>query len=347
MSSSDSQQLPAVPEPHPSAEADTPAAWLAPVLIVLGICLLTVLALGLLLSALPSAREAALRTECQYHLRQLAIGVHLYHEQQQALPTAGFWGELSPPGQEAAYFFGRGLSWRDQHGPLVGVKQPLGWGYQILPYLQYRHVWQSPRWSSIIGIRIPEFVCPGKRSVQSPLCTARLGQFEVSYQPTDYAAVDLGMDSLLISPDVFRRFGKKPVPSTWKDVSDGTSCTILLAEKHIPVGFAGKWHPGDRFGYASPYHQSSMRRVLALGAWVRLQRHGLRQDRFLPAGEVLMPVQDAASAGKGHWRFGTSHPRGFCAAFCDVSVRQLDVGIDPLVWFHLAHPRDGHKYQEF
>src|SRR4051794_8378399 len=74
---------------------------------------------ALLLPAVQAAREAARRSECLNHLKQIGVGFLNHESSRKILPGAGW----SP------WFVGDPL-WG------TGRKQPGGWMYQILPYVE-------------------------------------------------------------------------------------------------------------------------------------------------------------------------------------------------------------------
>lgn len=76
--------------------------------------------IGLLLPAVQSARESSRRTSCANNLKQLALACLEYDESQGHFPTGGWqWHHAADPD--------RGL----------GQKQPGGWSYQILPFIEH------------------------------------------------------------------------------------------------------------------------------------------------------------------------------------------------------------------
>lgn len=146
--------------PIPSAEA-TPFAAAAPanrsgagmsgfaialiVVAILGTLFLMVagVAVALLLPAVQSTREAARRSMCSGHLKQLAVALHNYHDTFNTLPTSVVLDEAGTP----------------QHS----------WRVAILPYIeqapvyaQYdrEHSWDSAENEPMSAYRIPAYSCP-------------------------------------------------------------------------------------------------------------------------------------------------------------------------------------------
>src|SRR5690242_18409839 len=78
---------------------------------------------ALLLPAIQSAREAARRTQCKNQLKQIALAIHNHVNTFGVFPTGG--AKIYPNIED---YVAGGI-------PLGPIKQGLGWGYQILPYL--------------------------------------------------------------------------------------------------------------------------------------------------------------------------------------------------------------------
>lgn len=104
---------------------------------------------SLLLPAVQSAREAARRTQCSNNLRQIALGVHNYHDANGRFPINYL--PVSP------------VNWNDNSG-----FQHWSWMSRVLPFIEQQNLYvnlrvgentlrQSQQW---IATQIPTFLCP-------------------------------------------------------------------------------------------------------------------------------------------------------------------------------------------
>lgn len=206
--------------------------------------------LGILVSTLvpqiQAAREAARRSSCNCNLKQLGLAFHNYHDKYGCFPPA-----------YVADSNGRPMhSWRVLILPYVD---------QTALYAKYKfdEPWDGPNNIRLLDSIPPVYKCPshcapprkvaGRASRFGLLACSNVGTVSSSNRPrcTNYAAV-LGKDC------AFR--GAQPV--SIKDITDGTSNTLLIGEvtdadilwtKPEDVDIAKHPRIGDRMGFSSDH----------------------------------------------------------------------------------------------
>lgn len=115
--------------------------------------------ISLLLPAVQQAREAARRTQCRNHLKQLGLAFHNYHDAHSVFPPA----YLGSPTVSGTAF---GVTFPDDNR---NGASGFGWGLLILPFLEQSALYQQfdptlPLWApshaSALKTRLSTFLCP-------------------------------------------------------------------------------------------------------------------------------------------------------------------------------------------
>jgi prepilin-type N-terminal cleavage/methylation domain-containing protein/prepilin-type processing-associated H-X9-DG protein len=252
--------------------------------------------IGLLLPATQKVREAAARIQCQNNLKQIGLAFHNHENQYGYLPSGG-WEWSTPP----TYINGQ---------PALGDQQRGGWGFQILPFVEGDNAWRAGAVVAI-GTTSKLFFCPARRSPQAV-------SFPDNYDPPltgdnlthalcDYAASNLD------GTGVVRQY--KPI--RLRDVTDGTSNTLLAGDKRLNLAKLGQPQPDDNEGYTAGFDEDTVRRT----------------DK--------PPAPDFSGDGTGKKLFGSSHSGVFNIVLADGSVRTLSYAIDPTTFSYLGNIKDG------
>jgi prepilin-type N-terminal cleavage/methylation domain-containing protein/prepilin-type processing-associated H-X9-DG protein len=288
---------------------------------------------GLTMPAVNAAREAMRRSSCSNNLYQLSRAATQHEAKYGFLPTGG-WG---------AKFAGdptRGFTSR----------QPGGWHYNILPFIEMDALYKQVSTASPSPASVPVamFVCPTRRKVMrqryvaggstayvppiTTLASSGIGRSDYAAnsgcQPDDVDWKGQGPSSLdqgdktydwskapgiAANGVVFRRSECKMAM-----IKKGTGLTYLFGERFLDPDFYGAGtrlddDQGWDMGYDAEVNRWAFyppRRDLRLTG-ITLASFKLPDDSFT-------------------W-FGSAHASGFNMAFCDCNVRRLAYSLDPVV----------------
>jgi prepilin-type N-terminal cleavage/methylation domain-containing protein/prepilin-type processing-associated H-X9-DG protein len=295
---------------------------------------------SLLLPAVQTAREAARRVECRNNLRQIALA-WLHHEQEQTFLPVGGWG----------------YCWAGEPSRGFNLRQPGGWDYNILPYLELGAVHDlgidegmvgsasRPGFLQRVQSPVATFICPTRRPTMAYpfIVSAGLNQFvNVSPQPTvvgrcDYAAnagectwlpyyVLPESPSSLSAGDSTSFAGWAGYPGNQVNGVVGLHVMVTLAS--ISDGTSHTYMVGEKNLDPDLYSTGG-----SLGdnqGW----DVGWTADNVRIVGLIgsappteCQPVQDTPGFDPAI-DFGSAHPTGFNMALCDGSVAFLSYTID-------------------
>jgi prepilin-type N-terminal cleavage/methylation domain-containing protein/prepilin-type processing-associated H-X9-DG protein len=252
---------------------------------------------SLLLAAVQSVRAAAARTDCQNRVRQLALGLHQYHDARHTLPP--------------------GLRTRDD------PHLYMSWLARLLPYLEQQSLWeqadrqfkaQPQFWNppggheAVAAREVKAFNCPSGDRSSGTVKYLMFNDAEYSWGFTWYLGVSGGYerrnDGVLYANSKVRL----------GEITDGSSNTVMVGERPpSPDNHWGWWYAG--LGQNGTGSADSL--LPAVG---------------YPISDFRLPTCERAGHPFGQGRrdeicdilhFWSLHPGGGNFAFADGSVRFL------------------------
>ena len=293
--------------------------------------------ISLLLPAVQAAREAARRAQCGNNLKQIGLAALNHESAHGFFPSCGW-----------------GWAWVGDPDRGFGARQPGGWVYNVLPFMEQEALHQMGAGKSDTDKRadagtvcmtpIAAFNCPSRRPAVAFACyyygqdtyhavnadnvpglarsdyAANGGPVCHTYHgPSSAGVVDDGTWSWPSWIETERGVSYLRSEVQMAHIRDGASNTYFAAEKNLnPDHYMTGYDGADNTSMYQGQDWDVQR-------WTEIE-HPPFQDR----------------QGQNDWRtFGGPHASGFQAVFCDGSVHMVGYSIDPNVHYRLGDRRDG------
>jgi prepilin-type N-terminal cleavage/methylation domain-containing protein/prepilin-type processing-associated H-X9-DG protein len=258
--------------------------------------------IALLLPAVQAAREAARRSQCNNNLKQIALGMHTFHDSFGQFPPGEVTSTPTPPGKGDGVSRNRNWVWSALILPYI---EQTALHEQLKPGLPVPLAASAPPPTDVppatgtanpntplVLKPIPTYMCP---SDTGPVINLRLGNYGKTCYPVSKIIAFLDTSAKLT------------------DILDGTSNTLLIGERanpeqgkpfwHIGVVWAGRWGTNNSYAFEPGFMNVS-----------------LQANAINASGGCCVSANDPNDI-----RSSTSslHPGGAQFAFCDGSVRFL------------------------
>lgn len=273
---------------------DRPGFTLIELLVVVSVIGILV---ALLMPAVQSAREAARRSQCENNLKQIGIALHNYHDVSRSMPMGAHvrtysWGSLLSllPYVEQANLYGT-VDF-DEQNCCLWIKQ------------QQQAGRDQPG-----NVRIPAYICPSDPNSDRTLLSGPTGPLPASgdcgvVYPGNYLGVSgetgIGYPACYTNIEattdgsgmMFTRSSTR-----LRDVTDGTSNTLLFGERGLPNDLGWGW----------------------------VMCGGSECEQYLSVVNGLVPATNGPTSSVTVSNFWSWHPGGVHFLFADGHVRLLSL----------------------
>lgn len=298
---------------------------------------------GLLLPAVQSARESARRLQCSNNLKQLGLAFHNHHSTHKRYPSGGW-----------------GWSWIGEPDRGTDERQPGGWVFNILSYLEQENLRnlgvgmnatdQAKAITTRLQTPVPFLNCPTRRR---PLAyhdghTYRAA-CSTSIKPgksgrTDYSVNcgDLNRNEISSGPSSIKQGdGSMANPATetfdWSNFNAETGISFrrsMVSTAHVKDGLSNTYMVGEKYlnplAYTTGTDAADNENMYV----------GYDNDIYRSSHSSYRPRQDTiGTANTFVW--GSIHSGGFQMCFCDGSIRMISYDIDSTTHARLGNRKDG------
>ncbi len=292
---------------------------------------------ALLLPAIQAAREAARRTQCQNHLKQIGLAIQNHVSAKGEYPTGG-----TEP-------------WHDQGDENSLYGKGYGWMVQILPYVENENLRNiskgygaadKHRDLEVRKTPVPMYFCPSRRSNVVRIVPTSAEDCGQGCALNDYASATpsnrlpptvqthepwfwQGVVQAAVSQNpntqymgvIVRTIVNDPVKD--KDITDGLSNTIVVGEKRVFINRyeLGDWH--DDIGWTDGWDPDIV-----------------RYTGYSPGPDPIETTPLPPDLSNMGYHFGSAHTSGFYTVFADGHVQSINYEVELRLFNALGHRAD-------
>lgn len=292
---------------------------------------------ALLLPAIQAAREAARRTQCQNHLKQIGLAILNHVSAKGEYPTGG-----TEP-------------WHDEGDATTQYSKGYGWMVQILPYVEneaLRNISKGygagdkARDLQVRKAPVSMYFCPSRRTnivrivggsaedcgqgcalndYASSTPSNKLPPTVQTHEPWFWQGVTHGVVKQTPGRDYYGVIVRTAVsdPTKDKDITDGLSNTIAVGEKRVFINRyeLGDWH--DDIGWTDGWDPDI-----------------IRYTGYSPGPDPVETAPLPANLTNMGYHFGSAHTSGFYTVFADGHVQNINYEIELMLFNALGHRAD-------
>lgn len=319
----------------------------------------------LIVPSIQGGREAARRGLCADQVRQMALALQDHEHTQRSFPSGG----LSPWPRLEDFIADGGAG-----APYGPNKQGLSWAFQILPYVEAKHIYNLKTQLALDQAEVPLFACPSRSGVRrSPFSGAQLLDY-VAAVPSRRLAERPATPNWLVYNAAWGVQGcARSEADFWSTTSGGNRyesdfniipSSVVLQPKGVIVrtGYCVRctnkalpWLVRIRMesledGASNILVLGEKRlqpRYYSTGDWHDDRGWSDGWDNDTMRSSFCPPAPDSDVDGTSElvsalaYSFGGSHRGYFNGGFADASVRPVRFNVDVEVLNNLAHRYDG------
>ncbi|MEZ6126105.1 MAG: DUF1559 domain-containing protein [Planctomycetaceae bacterium] len=283
---------------------------------------------ALLLPAVQQAREAARRTQCRNHLKQLGLALHNYHDTFGLFPPSSIWHE-------------------DGSGNLLPSTTGRSWIFHVLPYLDQANLYNGANdgvrtTSDPISSQIlPTLACPSDpKSGSTLMLTQEMGT--TSYlgngSHRGIASAIHHIDCTQVDDLTSGVINRKRIRI--RDITDGTSNTLMVGERGVITKFGGYGMWNHSINGCSSGNGDT---VLTHDNWPFFASAG----GLSYVGGFRPPANPTDPAGDDIFHWWSHHSGGGHFLLSDGSARFVSYNTDYTTMDNLHQRADGNVIGEF